>query len=237
MEAAERRAGERGWTILEILLVLGLVGLLLALALPNFHAARIRNDEAAAVRTLREIGKAQEIFRRAALIDENGDGRGEYVGLQLLSGKTAPRGSSVPPPLPQFQLLLTAEAEADLCGYRFRLYLPGPGGAGVREGGAGAPAKPEPKLAASFWCAYAWPLRREGFIPAATGRRAFFSSQVGEVLGAEGDYNAIPAREGGPTHAPDAGAALLGPGPLASITGAPAAGTVGRDGFAWSVVK
>ena len=57
-----------GWTILEVGIVLALVGLLLALALPNFHAARIRNDEAAAVRTLREIAKAQAMVRRAALV-------------------------------------------------------------------------------------------------------------------------------------------------------------------------
>ncbi len=223
MNGGGDRGRERGWTILEILLVIGFVGLLLAMALPNFHASRIRNDEAAAVRTLREIGRSEEVFRRAALVDENGDGRGEYVGLQLLSGKVAPRGSPVPPPLPQFRLLLTADGEADLCGYRFRLYLPGPGGAGVREGGAAGAAKPDPKLA--------------GFIPAATGGRTFFINQVGEVLGAAGDYNAIPAKEGGPTRAPEPGAALLGPGPAATITGAPAAGTLGRDGACWKVAK
>jgi type II secretory pathway pseudopilin PulG len=237
MSGAFGRDRERGWTILEILLVLGVVGLFLALALPNFHAARIRNDEAAAIRTLGELAKAQEVLRRAALIDENGDGRGEYAMLQELSGKSAPRHQDTrpPAPLPQFALLIGADGDADVCGYRFRLLLPGAGGAGVRE--AGTPGTPDPGLAASFWCAYAWPLRREGFVPAATGGRTFFVNQVGQVLAAEGEYNAIPAKEGGSTKSPEPGAAFLGPGPLGSITGAPALGTTGRDGLTWRVVQ
>jgi hypothetical protein len=225
--------GERGWTILEILLVLAMVGLLLAMALPNFHAARIRNDETAAVVTLREIGKAQEIFRRACLVDEDGDGHGEFALLGDLSGKSMSRGRSVaiPTPLPQLGLLLNAEGEADLCGYRIRLLMPGPKGAGLRENAQGPAAKLDPGLAGSFWCAYAWPLRREGFLPAATGTRTFFINQFGVVLAAEGDYHGLPLAEGGPTPSPEPGAAFRGPGPLGSITGAPALGTVGRDGL------
>lgn len=237
MNVGEGRARDRGMTMLEILLVLGVVGLFLAIALPNFHAARIRNDEAAAIRTLQEVARAQEVLRRSALIDENGDGFGEYAMLQELSGKAALRHQDArpPAPLPQFALVVNAEGDADVCGYRFRLLLPGAGGAGVRE--AGTPGTPDAKLAASFWCAYAWPHRREGFIPAATGTRTFFVNQVGEVLAADGEYHAIPAKEGGPTKAPEPGSAFLGPGPLGSITGAPAMGTTGRDGLVWRVVK
>jgi len=239
MNAHGSRAGERGWTIMEMLLVLGMVAHFLALALPNFHAARIRNDEAAAVATLRAIGKAQEIFRRAALVDEDGDGHGEYALLGDLAGKPPSRGRSVaiPTPLPQLSLLLDAEGEADLCGYRVRLLMAGPKGAAVRENASGPAAKLDPRLAGSFWCAYAWPLRREGFVPAASGRRVFFVNQVGEVLAADGDYHALPLVEGGPTPAPEPGAAFAGPGPLGNITGAPALGTVGRDGLVWRVVE
>jgi prepilin-type N-terminal cleavage/methylation domain-containing protein len=239
MNAQGSRAGERGMTIMEMLLVLALVALLLALALPNFHAARIRNDEAAAVATLREIGKAQEIFRLAALVDEDGDGHGEYALLGDLAGKSPSRGRTVAiaTPLPQLGLLLDAEGEADLCGYRIRLLMPGPKGAGVRENAAGPATKLEPKLSGSFWCAYAWPLRREGFVPAATGRRTFFINQAGELLACDGDYHALPLAEGGPTPAPEPGAAFAGPGPLGTISGAPALGTVGRDGLVWRMVE
>jgi hypothetical protein len=226
-------------TVMEMLIVLGLVGLLLALALPNFHAARIHNDEAAAVATLREIARAQEIFRRAALVDQDGDGHGEFALLGDLAGKSTSRGRSVAidTPLPQLSLLLNAEGEADLCGYRIRLLMAGPKGSGVRENDAGQPGKLDPKLAGDYWCAYAWPLRRDGFIPAATGRRTFFINQSGEVLAADGDYHGLPLVEGGPTPDPKPGAAFTGPGPLESITGAPALGTVGRDGLLWRVVE
>lgn len=239
MNAQGSRSGERGMTIMEMLLVLALVALLLGMALPNFRDVRIRNDEAAAVATLREIAKAQEIFRRAALVDEDGDGHGEYALLGDLAGKSMSRGRSVaiPTPLPQLSLLLNAEGEADLCGYRIRLLMSGPKGAGVRENEAGPAAKLDPKLSGSFWSAYAWPLRREGFLPAATGKRTFFINQSGIVLAADGDYHALPLVEGGETRAPEPGAAFTGPGPAGSITGAPALGTVGRDGLVWRMVE
>ncbi len=240
------RGRERGWTILEILLVLALVGLLLALALPNFHAVRIRNDEAAALRAVREVAKAQALFRSAAYADEDSDGRGEYALLQELSGDRSPRKYAPPPggagggpqaPLPQFRLKGSPDGDGESCGYRFRVLLPGEKGVGVREGGSGPTGRIDPRLASSVWCVYAWPVRREGFLPAATGRRTFFTNQAGEVLAAAGGYTAIPAREGDPAKAPEPGAAFQGPGPLSTITGAPAVGTTGRDGLVWRVVR
>jgi len=236
------RSAERGWTILEIGIVLALVGLLLALALPNFHAARIRNDEAAAVRTLREIASAQAMVRRAALVDMDGDGRGEHALLAELSGERNPRSyggaaGSRPAALPQFRLKISPEGEGEICGYRFRVFLPGPDGRAVPEA-AGDPAGPvDPRLASEIWCAYAWPRRREGFLPAATGSRTFFASQAGEVLAADADYTAIPARaEDGP-RPPAPGAAFQPPGPTDTITGPPSVGTKGRDGLVWRAVK
>jgi len=239
MRDGRGRAGERGLTIMEMLLVLLLVVLLMAMALPNFHAARIRNDEAAALATLKEIARAQEIFRAAALVDEDGDGHGEYALLGDLAGKSASRRRSVSiaTPLPQLGLLLGAEGEADLCGYRIRLLMAGPKGAGVREKDAEPATKLDPRLSANFWCAYAWPLRRDGFVPAATGRRTFFINQSGVILACDGDYHGLPLAEGGPTPAPEPGAAFAGPGPLGNITGAPALGTIGRDGIVWRMVE
>jgi type II secretory pathway pseudopilin PulG len=241
--AASPRTRDGGWTILEVLLVLAIVGLLLAIALPNFRASRIRNDEAAAVRTLQEIGRAQAMVRGAALVDENGDGRGEHAILAELSGDTNPRtyaGGAAgrdTAALPQFARRLSKEGDGRICGYVFRVYLPGPGGRAVGEA-AGKPTGPvDPVLAADTWCAYAWPERREGFVPAATGGRTFFANQAGEVLAADADYSAIPAREGATARVPEPGAAFQPPGPMDTVTGPPAVGTTGRDGLAWRAVK
>ena len=222
-----------GWTILEVGIVLALVGLLLALALPNFHAARIRNDEAAAVRTLREIAKAQAMVRRAALVDEDSDAL-----LSELSGERNPRahagaGGARPAALPQFALRVGPEGEGEICGYRFRVYLPGPLGVAVAES-AGDPSGPvDPRLAGEVWCAYAWPVRYAGFVPAATGRRTFFANQSGEILCADAAYTAVPEKDGEDPRPPKPGAAFAAPGPLDTITGPPAAGTTGRDGLVW----
>ena len=240
MDRAGGPRGERGWTILEVLLVVALAALLLAIALPNFRSARIRNNEAAAVRTLREVAAGQEMARKAVLVDEDSDGRGEFAVLQELAGLRNPRayvprsGSVLPAGLPQFSF--GPEGEATVCGYRFRLFLPGEGGRGVREVDGTPEGKVDPALAAAAWCAYAWPVRSEGFLPAATGGRTFFANQTGLVLAADGPYSVLPRKEGEPALAPEPGAAFAPPGGLATITGPPALGTVGRDGLLWRSV-
>lgn len=242
---AMERGSDAGWTILEVLLVVFLVGALLALALPNLHTTRIRNNEAAAAKTLGELVAAQEMVRKAALVDADGDGRGEYAFLQEISGERNPRTFTPPPggggptaPLPQFRNTVLENGEAEICGYRVRIWLPGKGGRAVGETRAGPSGDPDPALARSIWCAYAWPVRREGDASVATGKRTFFVNQAGEVLSAEAAYAALPAGEGKPPAPPPPGAAFQGAGgAMEAITGAPAIGTVGRDGNAWRAVR
>lgn len=241
--ATDHGRSEAGWTLVEVLLVLLFTGLLLSMALPNFRAARIRNNEAAAVRALRELVKAQEMMRAAGAVDEDGDGHGEYAFLQEISGERNPRtfvpaaGLRAPAPLPQFRHRLREDGEAEVCGYRFRVFLPGPGGKGVGESRTGPWEDPDPARAARTWVAYAWPLRREGLVPAATGRRTFFVSQAGEVLAADAPYEAEPPGEGSPARVPSPGAALLPGGGGDSLVGAPAVGSRGRDGQFWEPVE
>ena len=234
---------------MEILLVVVLVAALLGIALPNLHSTRLRNNEAAAVKALQEVVAAQEQIRRAALIDGNADGSGEFAFLQEISGERNPRtfttsggkgagsGGGPPAPLPQFRHKVQENGDAEVCGYRFRLYLPGPGGKAVGETRAGPAAEPDPALSGSVWCIYAWPVRLAGSGPVTTGTRSFFANQSGEVLAADARYAALAGGEGHPAADPAAGAAFQVPGPLDTITGAAAVGTLGRDGNTWRVVK
>jgi len=241
MHEGRRRGTESGWTVMEVILVLLLLAALAAIAVPNLHAARLRNDEAAAARTLREIVAVQEMFRRAGVVDADHDGPGEYAFLRELDGETNPRsfaplnGSAAPAPLPQFRHRILEDGEAEICGYRFRLWLPGPGGVAVGDGSGDG--EPDPGLAAKAWCAYAWPVRRGGDLRPATGTKTFFANQAGEVLWTEGSYEALPPGENAAPVRPEPGAAFLGPGPLRTITGAPAMGTVGRDGNFWRILE
>ncbi|NUN53405.1 MAG: hypothetical protein HUU06_11550, partial [Planctomycetaceae bacterium] len=145
MHEGRRRTAEGGWTILEVLLVLLFLGLLLSISVPNLLSARQRNDEAAAVRSLRELVAVQEMIRAASVVDEDRDGKGEYAFLEEICGERHPRsfasrdGGTAPVPLPQFRHKLLEDGEAEVCGYRFRLWLPGPGGTAAGGGkGEGA---------------------------------------------------------------------------------------------------
>ncbi|MHC4923425.1 MAG: hypothetical protein ACYTG4_05015, partial [Planctomycetota bacterium] len=219
---------------------------------------RIRNNETAAIASLKALHKAQDLIREAAIVDADEDGRGEYAFLLELSGEKNPRsfvpgrGTSgrrrAPATLPQFYLKVRADGEARLTGYAYRLWLPGEADIEAgRRGGDGAGERLEgdrlvptisvdARMAASHWCAYAWPERLKGPMPAASGTRTFFINQMGWVTSTDGGYTS-EVNEGETPRRPAAGAAFSSPGPLGTITGSPARGTMGRDGSIWKDVR
>ncbi len=243
---------EAGWTVVEVALVTTLMGLFLGMAVPNVVDARLRNNEAAAARALREVLAAQVLVRDSGLLDTDGDGRGEFAFLQELSGERVPRaGKSLlaegaagvrrgapPGPLPQFYLRLEEDGEARITGYAYRVYLPGAGGAAVAESHRGTSLSTtgtvDAGLGSDTWCAYAWPVDRAGewWWPA-SGRAAFFVNQAGVVLRAPAArYGSLP-RSGFAPSRPEPGAAFAGPGPADCITGPAAVDAEARDGLVW----
>ncbi len=250
MQGAHSGRPEAGWTIVEILLATIIIAALLALALPNLHTNRIRNNETAAIAALKALHKAQDLVREAAIVDADEDGRGEYAFLLELSGEKNPRsfvpgrGTSgrrrAPATLPQFYLKVGGDGEARLTGYVYRLWLPGEGGEGsgeTLEGDRLSPTRPvKAELAAAHWCAYAWPARIKGPLPAASGKRTFFINQMGWLTSTDGEYTS-DVNEGETPRRPTPGAAFSSPGPLETITGSPARGTAGRDGSVWKDVR
>lgn len=60
-----KRIGRKGFTLVEIMIVVAIIALLAAIAIPNLLRARLNANEAAAISSLRTISTACESFRAA----------------------------------------------------------------------------------------------------------------------------------------------------------------------------
>ncbi len=138
--------------------------------------------ETAAAATLRSLAAAQSTFVARCIVDQDGDGAGEYGFLRELTGACVPRTRIMPlPPGEVFSAAMgnvNASGVAVKVGYCHMVYLPTSSGVAATESGHRLPqpdagdANPQE----TRWIAYAWP-REYGV----TGRRVFAVNQNAEV--------------------------------------------------------
>ncbi len=203
--------------------------------------SRMRSYERVAADTLRALAAAQSTFVARCIVDQDGDGAGEYGFLRELTGACVPRTRIMP--LPPGKVLsaamgyVNASGVAVKVGYCHMVYLPTSSEVAATESGRRLPqpdagdANPQE----TRWIAYAWP-REYGV----TGRCVFAVNQSAEVYVASNQQpDGTPFYSGDGTRAQDVlptpGAALAPDvGREQNLdSGLPEPGQRGSDGQEW----
>lgn len=247
-----RRTPASGFTLIELTIVVTIIAMVAAIAVPRLVSARMSANESATIGTLRTIAAAQAQMIASGAIDTDADGGGEAGFFGELSGGAGFRvwsvtGPSVgadgvrPPQLgTAFQTVVSdgTDGVIEHQGYYYKMFLPdaswsAPIGACPEAPGGGPSAANMPGSANAeiFWCCYAWPVEH-----ARTGHRAFVVNEVGEVLATRN----IPSQPGGAydgfLRVPAFDAAYSVPGDMSASLALAVRGTASQDGLTWTTV-
>jgi prepilin-type N-terminal cleavage/methylation domain-containing protein len=246
LPSALRSSPRRGFTLIELMIVVAVIAVVSAIAIPQLQAARVTANESSAIATLRSLASAQAQVSTSGAIDTDADGRGEYAYFAELAGAVparvgvagvavagAPGIDEIAPACLSAAFANVAGGVVTKSGYAFRVWLAGPTvGASVPAipedptGGKLLGPFPDPDNAETFWCAYAWPVAL-----GETGRSTYFISSDGQTLTYR---NNGALRYTGVLGGPDYDAAYTLPDDISSPV---ALGAPGADGNVWVILN
>jgi prepilin-type N-terminal cleavage/methylation domain-containing protein len=229
---------QKAFTLIELMIVVAIIAIIAAIAIPSLISSRIASYETSAQGTLRSLAAAETTFVTRCIVDQDGDGSGEYGFLQELTGYVIPRGRAAV--LPTGEGISSALGKVDAngisgkSGYCFQVWLPTAGGPAESETGGAVPAlsTTDANVQETRWACYSWPVDH-----GSTGYRCFVVNQQAEVYQAPNDDGTGVALYDSPTKAPAAGAALDPSGTnVQNLDGnfAPQ-GTAAVDGQQWAM--
>ena len=76
---------KNGFTLIELMIVVAILAILLAIAVPNLLRSRMTANEGATIGSMRTITGGEAMFQAAGVLDHAGNGAGDYGTLEQLA--------------------------------------------------------------------------------------------------------------------------------------------------------